>query len=370
MNHDQSLIASDVPAELHAQATALRSGDKPRATVRELLKWFGAERRGFNVVQRVRGALDNVGLLTWPDFEGEYIDQEVFFMNKQSFQPPAPVVIAGDSTNAASRGAAASAAVDPTHRLGRLKAANRKPISVSPNESLESAITLMLTHDFSQLPVMQSERSVKGMISWRSIGSRLALGKGCNTVTECLDEHYELRDDASLFDAIGVIAAHDCVLVRDRENKITGLVTGADITEQFHRLAEPFLLLGDIENRIRALIFPCFTQDDLVAAKDPSDGGRVVEDVTDLGFGEYVRLLENTERWKKLNLKIDRVKFIEQLSRIRRIRNDVMHFDPDGITDDALEDLRRFSRFLEQLQRLTASDDGEPAVLNLRGMRA
>jgi CBS domain-containing protein len=368
MNHDEAVSTVEVPEELRTQASALHSGEKPRATVRELLKWFVAERRGFNVVRRIRAALDEVGLVTWPDFEGEYIDQEVFFMNKQSFSPPPPPPPPADTSVATSLVAAAP--VDPTHRLGRLKAANRKPVSVTPNDSLESAITLMLTHDYSQLPVMQGDRSVKGMISWKSIGSRLALGRGCSTVLECLEPSHELRDEASLFEAIGIIAAHDCVLVRDRENKITGLVTGADITEQFHRLAEPFLLLGEIENRVRLLIFPRFTPQELAEAKDPTDAGRVVEDVSDLTFGEYIRLLENGDRWNKLGLKIDRVKFTEQLRRIRDIRNDVMHFDPDGITEDALEDLRRFSRFLEQLHHLTASDYGEPAILHLRGVRA
>lgn len=39
--------------------------------------------------------------------------------------------------------------------------------------------------------------------------------------------------------------------------------------------------------------------------------------------------------------------------RIRDIRNDVMHFDPDGITAEERDDLRRFSDFLERLQRVT-----------------
>jgi CBS domain-containing protein len=368
MNHDQFGTTGEIPQELKAQAAALQAGEQPRATVRELLEWFDAERRGLNVVRRIRAALDQVDLVTWPDFEGEYIEQEVFFMNKQSFQPPAPPAPSPDVP--ASTPPVAATPVDPTHRLGRLKAASRKPVSVTPSDTLEVAITMMLTHEFSQLPVMQGERSVKGMISWKSIGSRLALGNPCTSVMECLDPHHELRDDASLFDAIGLIAAHDCILVRDRENRITGLVTGADITEQFHRLAEPFLLLGEIENRIRVLISPCFSREDLAAAKDPTDSGRTVEDVADLGFGEYVRLLENGERWKKLNLKIDRAKFIEQLSRIRRIRNDVMHFDPDGITQDALDDLRRFGRFLEQLQSLTPSTNIAPAILNLHGVPA
>lgn len=349
-----------IPDELRAQKAALDGGGKPRATVRELLGWFNAARRGNHVVHRVRAALEALGLFTWPDFEGEYIDQEVFFMHKSSGLTATNTTTTTTTSTTTTtpppttEGAPPTASsVGPSHRLGRLKAANRKPLGVSPSESLQAATTLMLTHDFSQLPVMQGDRTVKGIITWESIGSRLALGKDCRTVQDCMEQHYELRYDDSLFEAVRVIAEHDCVLVRDRETKITGLVTGADISEQFHLLAEPFLLLGDIENRIRALIVPRFTAADLAAAKDPSDNARPVTDASDLTFGEYVRLLENEGRWQKLGLKIDRRMFTEQLRRIRDIRNDVMHFDPDGITPEELDDLRRFSVFLERLQRVT-----------------
>ena len=265
---------SEIPDELRMQKLALQNGEKPRATVRELLSWFDSARRGYKVVNRIREALKELELTTWPDFEGEYIDQEVFFMNTQTFQPPPPPPPMTEEDTEGETPTVKTGTADPSHRLGRLKAANRKPIYVSPNDDLKTAITLMMSHDYSQLPVMQSERSVKGMISWKSIGSRLALGTGCLTVKDCMEQHYVLQDDASLFDAINVISRHDCVLVRDRENKITGLVTGADISLQFQTLAEPFLLLGDIENRIRALILPRFTPEDLQQAKNPADTER------------------------------------------------------------------------------------------------
>lgn len=346
---------NEIPEPLREKKTAVTAGERPRATVRELLSWFDAARRGYYVVQRVRNALDAVDLITFPDFEGEYIDQEIFFVDKKTFQPPSPPPPPPvDPTGPTVKPTGVRA--DPSHRLGRLKAANRKPVSVSPNDVLEIATTLMLTHDFSQLPVMQSDFNVKGIIGWKTIGSRLALKQSCRTVQDCMEQHHELRDDASLFDAIRVIAEHDCVLVRDRTNKITGLVTGADISEQFHLLAEPFLLLGDIENRIRLLILPKYSLDELRAARNPGDAERNVDDVSDLTFGEYVRLLDNDERWAKLGVSIDRGHFCDQLKRIRDVRNDVMHFDPDGITEESLLELRRFGRFLERLQHLTGMD--------------
>lgn len=71
MNHDQFAPSVEIPEELRAQAAALQAGVKPRATVRELLEWVQAERRGFNVVRRVRAILDQLGLVTWPDWHGD-----------------------------------------------------------------------------------------------------------------------------------------------------------------------------------------------------------------------------------------------------------------------------------------------------------
>ncbi len=51
-------------------------------------------------------------------------------------------------------------------------------------------------------------------------------------------------------------------------------------------------------------------------------------------------------------MKIDRKTFITELNEVRRIRNDVVHFDPDGVGDEDLAFLRRFVTFLQRLQQL------------------
>ena len=71
--------------------------------------------------------------------------------------------------------------------------------------------------------------------------------------------------------------------------------------------------------------------------------------MSDLTFGEYRRLLEKPSNWEKLSLAIDRKEFIGRLEEVRRIRNDVMHFDPDGIPETDLEVLRKFVTFLRRL---------------------
>ena len=314
-------------------AEELAKGVTPeRITVRKLLGWFEVSRRGSYVNWRIRRALEKAGLETVPDFEVAYIGGLVKF------------VLAGSEGEAET--------ISATYRIDGLQSANRKPVSVKPDSVLAEATTLMLTHDFSQLPVMTTEREVKGTVSWKSIGSRLALGKSCSVVRECMDQPQIISAEASLFQAIDIIAEHDYVLIQAQDHTICGIVTASDLSQQFRDLAEPFLLIGEIENFIRRLIHGKFSKEELMEAKDPSDPNRSVEGVADLTFGEYVRLLDKGENWNRLRLSVDRRYFISRLNRVRDIRNDVMHFDPQGVDPEALRELQKFVRFLQELRRL------------------
>ena len=156
------------------------------------------------------------------------------------------------------------AVADPTHRIGKFDAANRGVVSVNPEDSVTKVITLMMTRNFSQIPVMTNERDVKGMVTWESIGSRLFAGQTCQKAKDCSDGYYEVSADESVFSVIPIIVENQYVLVRDpKDRRITGIVSATDLSLQFQQLAEPFLLLGEIEHHIRRLIENKFTQAEL-----------------------------------------------------------------------------------------------------------
>jgi len=348
---------AEFPKKLVEIARQLESGRTPeKTTVRTFLDWFGAQRRGFYVVQIIRSALDKLSIRTDPDFESTYIDALISFVRANdgaaTFTTPEPPSTASSSPSNAPAVPIRAGIADPTQRIGKLASANRPPLAVKPDAMLKEAVTQMLSHDYSQLPVMQNDREVKGVISWASIGSRSTLGRPCNVVRECMDPHYEISYDTSLFAAIDSILTHEYVLIRAADRRICGIVTTADLSLQFLQLAEPFLLLGEIENHIRRLIDGRFNSKDLAEAKDPADTAREVTTVSDLNFGAYVRLLENPERWAKLGLSIDRSVFVQQLEKVRAIRNDVMHFDPDGPVPSDLETLRHFAHFMQELHTI------------------
>jgi predicted transcriptional regulator len=352
-----------VPEDLRTIARQVEQGERPTATVRTLLSWFwGSRRRGNFIVTSIRLALKELGLRTEPDFNYTYLDGQVEFIQASVPEPkPTEVPSQGSEltvlpTDAGHMADAVTTAVtaqfDPTFRIGRLELANRPPSSVHPEAEIIDAATIMLMNNYSQLPVIVHERQVMGLFSWRSLGSRLSQGTDCKLVRDAMDDCEVIDASASLFDAVEKLKFNDCLVIRGSEGKISGIMTAYDISVTFGQLGEPFLILGEIENHVRSLIAGKFSREELSTARDAADASRPVNDVSDLTFGEYVRLLENPANWQKLNLQIARALFVKKLEEIRVIRNDVMHFDPEGIEESDLKKLRDFVAFLQRLQRL------------------
>jgi hypothetical protein len=142
---------------------------------------------------------------------------------------------------------------------------------------------------------------------------------------------------------------------RRSDNKISGIITAADLSVQFKQLSEPFLMIGEIENHLRRIIDGKFDKKEMLAARDPNDAARNVETVSNLNFGELIRIIENDENWKRLSIKLDRKEFCRYLDLIRSIRNEVMHFDPDPIDINDLSILRGFSNLLGTLKEIGAT---------------
>ncbi len=202
-----------------------------RVTIREFLVWFGYAMRGSRINRHIRNKMEELDLRTVPDFESGWFGATISI----ELDPDA---VAGIESS--------GEPVDPTVRIGRLDTANRRPTSVKPDNPLKVAITLMQLNDFSQLPVMTNEHDVKGIISWKSIGTRFSLGGECELVRHCMEPAREISIDAPLFDAVGDISQHGYVLVKGRNREITGIVTASDFAGQFSELAAPFLLIGEI----------------------------------------------------------------------------------------------------------------------------
>lgn len=386
-------IATSVPRTLQIAATRLKAGESgERLTVREFLAHFGVERRGALKVEAIRQSLDRLGVETEPDFEDVWIDAPIQLKLKNpnplaTYSTESPHTTTQESSagnqgvakcdatpehatdsqvdgltrpqsneSDAEETAVQAVAEDPTYRIGSLPAANKALVTVRQGEPLNKAVTLMLQHDFSQIPIMQGERQVKGVVTWKSIALKKALGYKCDLVEQCKEEPRVVDSNRTLFDAIPLIVEYGYVLVRDqRDQRITGLVAASDLSLQFQALAEPFLLLREVELHIRQLLEQKVDLSDLATLTDTSIARDPIQSVSDLSFGQYVRLFQSPAIWERLDIRIDRVVFCELLESIRIIRNDVMHFDPDPMTFDDLSTLKRAGHLMRSLYELSPS---------------
>lgn len=309
-------------------------------TARTFIEWFGAQRRSTWNVSLIRSTLKKYHLITKPDFDSVWIDSHI--------------TLELETADSSSQRESSNSEVfsDPTYRIGKLLSANKPPVSVTPDAPLSEATQLMISHDYSQLPVMTNDRHIKGIVTWASIGIRLALGKKCGFVRECMVKHHEISADTALLSAIDDIVRHGYVLIRNAEGIVTGIVTTTDLSQQFRQLAEPFLLLGEIENYIRRMTQDKYTIDEVRQTCEPGRVNNDIQSISDLTLGEYLRLLENAERWDRLGLSVDRSQFCKDLEEVRQIRNNVMHFDPDELRTEDMDKLRRFVRLMQELAKV------------------
>ena len=337
-----------IPSKLQAVADDLAAGKRRWAKVKTLLGWFDNRGRGKHVVKNIRDVLHRVHLRTAPDFNSvasvhTYIEFKSVGKQPDAQEEDQPDLNASAEKDASTKSQQAEPedhtptddqrleATGPALCIGMLPAANRpdEVVTITRDHTVREAITLMMKYDYSQLPVAQNGRTKGNMISWRSIGRARTRNQDCEFVRDCMEGIRTVDQDAPLLDAVDRIVRNEVVVVL-RHGGITGIVTTSDLSRQYHELAEPFLLLQEIEERIRTLVDDNFSADDIRDATRRDNDEQEIDAASNLTFGGYGRLFQSSERWEKTGLNIDRKMFVKLLDEVRMIRNEVMHFRADA----------------------------------------
>ena len=267
-------------------------------TTREFISWFGYYRRSQWFCDTVREKLESLGLYTEPDFQNAYIDGPITIRDSFESTPPA----------------------DSTLRVDTLNAAHNGPTAVTPNDSLTTAMTHMMGNDFSHLPVMSGPKTVKGIITWESIGTSTALGQTGGEVRHYMHAAEVIEGQRPLFEAVDIIARVGYVLVKAQDSTITGIVTASDLNDLFLQLAEPFLLVGEIESHVRRIIHGKFKTAELASVM-PASAPKKTYSIADLTFGDYCRLLQNPNLWEKLKIPLDRAVLVGRLEDVTKLKS-------------------------------------------------
>lgn len=234
-----------------------------------------------------------------------------------------------------------------------------EPICVESDKPLSVALSIMALNDYSQLPIVEpGTKTLCGYISWRTISETLIGERLLNTVMDYGSKDYEslsVSIKKPLIEAAEMIGSTEFLLVTDKQNQVKGIVTMYDITEQYVKQTEPFLLVEEIEDGIRNLIAGNLDEEEIVKVcglKERKNLGSVEE----LTFGQYIKLLDYEDNgvaiFDKLRLKnIDKTEFLIKLRKIKDIRNTIMHFKPDMLKEaelDTLHSVVRFFRLINQ----------------------
>ena len=243
--------------------------------------------------------------------------------------------------------------------------------TVAESTSVQEALSLMIEHDFSQLPVVDEDFKLKGLITSDSIllaSSYLKCEIDKIIVSHAMLNTKTCLDDDDIAEVLNILSESNSVPIVDKDGKLVGILTNYDTAEYYRQRAEDIMLVEDIEMTIREYIESVYTDDELkieVEGVGSSDTGKnkfrqalnhylnvaisppatfdqtVCDDVyvkhvqtksstkkfEDLTLHEYIQIFRKV--WKKHNMIFHSLewKFIENLlDDVRGIRNAIAHF--------------------------------------------
>ena len=312
------------------------SGKGHKMSIRDFLwDFYSYEKRSTGNVWQINHYLHEEKLTTIPNYQNGWIDGEIELKEKDKAK-----IKLGENEDEK---------FDPVCRFSILGATSKTPVSVKLDTKLEKASFLMIRDDYSQLPVMKDERTIEGIINWQTIAQGHILKKESDNVKDYMSNEFTiLEDNISLFDGIKAVIKFGVVFVRSCDKKIKGPVTTSDLNDQFLNQIEPPILLEEIENYIRLILHGKIVKEELLQILR-IDEKRKIDSINDMNFGEYILVMERPEFWNKLRIPFDKTDFIEDIKKIRLIRNAVQHFHPDKISQEDLELLRKTSKLLKML---------------------
>jgi CBS domain-containing protein len=268
------------------------------------------------------------------------------------------------------------------------------PLTINSSDSLEVALGQMSEHDYSQLPVTGSDRRPTALLTVESIAravSHLGTLPGALRVIDAMEVKFETcESDDDLLDVLDGLQRASAVLVLNRQQELTGIITSFDAMEYFRRRSQDIMLVQDIEETIKDFILAAFRGIDgdvdegllLSAVKAitpnkwkelrgpfraavqryvelrstspaPIDGALLAKAFEEhmqlseepkpfdrLALNEYIDLLLHKDRWASYGtaLGIERSALMRLLHGVRDTRNDIAHFRSD-ISDQQRDEL-------------------------------
>jgi CBS domain-containing protein len=295
--------------------------------------------------------------------------------------------------------------VAPT--LEDLLPADQQLRTVQPHEPVESAISIMCQHGYSQLPVTGANREFLGqVITFESILRAIQCFRTEASALMVRDAAQRVRSyaaDADLLATLDDIHRDNFALIVD-ESRLIGVVTTADMASFFREYAQDLMLIEGIESRVKDAIRAVYAGDDdglcstiatvtdrgadvrkklpgairaylaKASISPPALGADVdalgeaekklglqerSKNFEDLTFDEFTSVLLRHARAPRLSLSKDVSELRALLQQVRDARNKLAHFRGE-LTSDERRTIRFAAEWLEN--NLPAAPPDSPSL--------
>jgi len=210
----------------------------------------------------------------------------------------------------------------------------QKLVTAREDELIREVVLKMIDHDYSQLPVVDKDGSLTGIVSEQSI-IRTSLYKPQVLdlqVKHCSEPPRILAKEDDLFDALELLEKTSAVVIVNRLEPV-GILTNYDATLVFQRQSESLLRVEEIELMLREFIgnaFPTKKLRDEAIQKAFSHfekDDKKLPDYDQLTFQDYITIITNKHNWGRFEETLElKDLFTKYMEGVRDIRNQLAHF--------------------------------------------
>ena len=237
------------------------------------------------------------------------------------------------------------------HRVNSVIPDAQKLVTIAPEMLVADALDLLQLHGFSQVPVVVGPE-VLGLFSYQTFSRAvISLGRAAPknrkldplelTVEECMNSKPKFaRVTDEFVEWFDVIDRSDSILVGSPD-RLQGIVTAMDILRYLYRVASPFVLIGEVELALRALMQMAVDRETLAACaheclKDKYDAERMPTELDAMTFNDYIQLVGDRRRWPHFEPFFggNRVRTRAKLEQLRDARNVIFHFRREITVDE------------------------------------
>jgi CBS domain-containing protein len=242
----------------------------------------------------------------------------------------------------------------------------KKVLSIQKTDQLTHALDLMIEYDYSQLPVIDENGRIFGMVTYesilratRSFSAKIDKLLARDAIVKA--PHHYREDD--LFDILDDLMDRNVVVIIEPEGFPIGIVTSYDSAKFLRNRTEDLLYIEDIEFIIKELIKKAYAnskgqienekmENVVIKPNEPrsaQSGSKKPKTLEELTLADYINLLMSREIWGFVTpiLQIQKESLHQMLDNVRQTRNDLAHFRGE-ISPSSRDELRNCANWLRK----------------------